>query len=350
MPPDPAASIPPLFDASSVDAVAVREKEPWRRELAAAIRDPEELCRLLGLEAAVAEGARQAAGGFPLLVPRGFAARMKPGDPSDPLLLQVLPRPAERNVVPGWGHDPLEEAGAIMAPGLVKKYDGRALLLVTGACAVNCRYCFRREFPYDEHGAGAAALDAGIAAIAADPTVREVILSGGDPLVLDDDRLGSLLERIVAIPSVRRVRLHTRLPVVLPSRVTPRLVAILAGLPRPAVVVLHVNHAAELAPDVAVAIGALASSRAMLLNQAVLLAAVNDSVPVLAALSERLVDVGVLPYYLHLPDRVAGTSHFDVAETVAVGLLASLREILPGYAVPRLVREIPGQPSKVWIG
>lgn len=236
------------------------------------------------------------------------------------------------------------------APGLVKKYQGRALLLVTGGCAVNCRYCFRREFPYAEHGAGAAGVDAGIAAIAADPSIREVILSGGDPLLLDDDRLADIVYRIMAIPTVRRLRIHTRLPVVLPSRVTPRLVALLAGLPQPAVVVLHANHAAELANDVAEAVRALGASRALLLNQAVLLAAVNDSVPVLASLSERLLEIGVLPYYLHLPDRVAGTAHFEVAESAAIALHAGLREVVPGYAVPRLVREVPGEPAKVWIG
>ena len=327
-----------------------REQVSWRRELAEAIRDPGELCRILGLDESLAAAARLAAGGFPLLVPRAFLARMVPGDPLDPLLLQVLPRPAERATVPGWGPDPLEESAAMAAPGLVKKYQGRALLLVTGGCAVNCRYCFRREFPYAEHGAGAAGVDAGIAAIAADPSIREVILSGGDPLLLDDDRLADIVYRIMAIPTVRRLRIHTRLPVVLPSRVTPRLVALLAGLPQPAVVVLHANHAAELANDVAEAVRALGASRALLLNQAVLLAAVNDSVPVLASLSERLLEIGVLPYYLHLPDRVAGTAHFEVAESAAIALHAGLREVVPGYAVPRLVREVPGEPAKVWIG
>ena len=326
------------------------EQESWRRELAGAIRDPGELCRILGLDAALADLGRRAAGDFPLLVPRGFLSRMVPGDPLDPLLLQVLPRPAEGESVPGWGADPLGEAAAMAAPGLVKKYDGRALLLVTAGCAVNCRYCFRRAFPYAEHGAGAAGVEAGIAAIAADPSIREVILSGGDPLLLDDDRLGDLLGRIVAIPSVKRLRIHSRLPVVLPSRVTPRLVEILEGLPRPGVVVLHANHAAELDDEVAAAVGMLASSRAILLNQAVLLAGVNDSVPVLAALSERLVGIGVIPYYLHLPDRVAGTAHFDVPESIAIALHEGLRAMVAGYAVPKLVREVPGEPAKVWIG
>jgi EF-P beta-lysylation protein EpmB len=324
-------------------------RERWQVELAEAVRDPGELCRLLGLEASVAAEARLAAGGFPLLVPRPFLARMVPGDPHDPLLRQVLPLGAELVSPSGWVADPLEEAAALAAPGLVKKYDGRALLLATGACAVHCRYCFRREFPYAGHGVSATGTAAALAAIAADPSIREVILSGGDPLLLDDDRLADLLGQIVAIPTVIRIRIHTRLPVVLPSRVTRRLVALLAGLPAPAVVVIHANHPAELGPDQAAALRDLASARAILLNQAVLLAGVNDTLPTLLGLSERLLAIGVLPYYLHLPDRVVGTAHFDVPEEKAVGLIDALRQTLSGYGVPRLVREVPGEASKVTI-
>lgn len=324
-------------------------RERWQVELAEAVRDPGELCRLLGLDAAVAAAARRAAGGFPLLVPRPFLERMKPRDPDDPLLRQVLPLGAELVSPSGWVADPLEEAAALAAPGLVKKYDGRALLLATGACAIHCRYCFRREFPYAGHGVSSAGTAAALEAIAADASIREVILSGGDPLLLDDDRLADLLERIVAIPTVTRIRIHTRLPVVLPSRVTRRLVALLAGLPAPAVVVIHANHPAELGPDQAAAVRDLASSRAILLNQAVLLAGVNDTLSALFGLSERLLAIGVLPYYLHLPDRVVGTAHFDVPEAKAVGLIDSLRQKLSGYGVPRLVREVPGEASKVTI-
>jgi EF-P beta-lysylation protein EpmB len=324
-------------------------RERWQVELAEAVRDPGELCRLLGLEAGVAAEARLAAGGFPLLVPRPFLERMVPGDPHDPLLRQVLPLGAELGSPPGWVADPLEEAAALAAPGLVKKYDGRALLLATGACAVHCRYCFRREFPYAGHGVSAAGTAAALAAIAADPSIREVILSGGDPLLLDDDRLADLLGQLVAIPTVTRIRIHTRLPVVLPSRVTRRLVALLAGLPAPAVVVIHANHPAELGPDQAAAVRDLAAARAILLNQAVLLAGVNDTLPVLLGLSERLLAIGVLPYYLHLPDRVVGTAHFDVPEEKAVGLIDALRQTLSGFGVPRLVREVPGEASKVTI-
>jgi EF-P beta-lysylation protein EpmB len=321
----------------------------WQRELADAIRDPAELCRVLGLDAAVAEKGLPATGSFPLLVPRVFAARMRPGDPRDPLLLQVLPQAAETEDVVGWSADPLREGDALAAPGLVKKYDGRALLLLTGGCAVNCRYCFRREFPYATSGATRRGVAEGLEAIAADDSLTEVILSGGDPLLTDDAFLGDVIERLDGIPHLQRIRIHTRLPVVLPSRVTPGLVEVLTSSRLARVVVLHANHPAELDASVAVAVRSLAASPAIILNQAVLLAGVNDSAAVLAALSERLVELGVVPYYLHLLDRVRGANHFDVPQGRAEELHRQLRDTLPGYAVPRLVREVPGEPSKLWI-
>ena len=321
----------------------------WQRELADAIRDPAELCRVLGLDAAVAEKGLPATGSFPLLVPRVFAARMRPGDPRDPLLLQVLPQAAETEDVAGWSADPLREGDALAAPGLVKKYDGRALLLLTGGCAVNCRYCFRREFPYATSGATRRGVAEGLEAIAADDSLTEVILSGGDPLLTDDAFLGDVIKRLDGIPHLQRIRIHTRLPVVLPSRVTPGLVDVLTASRLARVVVLHANHPAELDASVAVAVRSLAASPAIILNQAVLLAGINDSAAVLAALSERLVELGVVPYYLHLLDRVRGANHFDVPQGRAEELHRQLRDTLPGYAVPRLVREVPGEPSKVWI-
>jgi EF-P beta-lysylation protein EpmB len=321
----------------------------WQRELADAVRDPGELCRLLAIDLPLADEARRSAAGFPLLVPRAFVARMRKGDRHDPLLLQVLPVAAERQVAAGFSADPLAEAAALAAPGLVQKYAGRALVLATGACAINCRYCFRRDFPYAESGATRAGVEAAVDAVAADPTIHEVILSGGDPLLLDDERLGRLVERIEAIPHVRRLRIHSRLPIVLPARVTESLTAILAATRLATVVVVHANHPAELDAAVAAALARLAAARVILLNQAVLLAGVNDSVAVLATLSERLVEIGVLPYYLHLLDRVQGTAHFEVSEDAAKCLHEALRARLPGYAVPRLAREVPGEPAKVWI-
>jgi len=322
----------------------------WQRELADAIRDPDELCRLLSLDPAIAADARRAAGTFPLLVPRGFVARMRPGDPRDPLLLQVLPRPAERVHAAGFTTDPLDETHALKSPGLVQKYAGRALLLTIGGCAINCRYCFRREFPYAESGATQAGIEAALETLAADPTIHEVILSGGDPLLLDDNRLARLVTRLEAMPHLRRLRIHSRLPIVLPSRVTEELTEMLSRTRLTCVVVVHANHPAELDSTVAAAIARLADARPILLNQAVLLAGVNDSADVLTQLCERLIDLGIVPYYLHLLDRVQGTAAFEVDERSARALHEQMRTTLPGYAVPRLAREVPGEPAKVWIG
>lgn len=304
---------------------------------------------MLGLTPARAAEARAAVGDFPLLVPRSFVARMRPGDPDDPLLLQVLPRTQERLEADGFVSDPLLERDAVAAPGLVKKYAGRALLLAAAGCAINCRYCFRREFPYAESGASSAGLESAIDAIAADQTIHEAILSGGDPLLMDDDRLAAAVRRLEAVPHLERLRIHTRLPIVLPSRVTSALVQLLTTSRLTCVVVVHANHPRELDDSVAAAAALLRGSGAILLNQAVLLAGVNDSVDALASLSERLVAIGVVPYYLHLLDRVRGTAAFEVDEPRARRLHAALKARLPGYAVPRLAREVPGESAKVWL-
>ena len=340
---------PRLFASAATGQTAAR-LVGWQRELAEAIRDPGELCAMLGLDPRIAVEARAAGGDFPFLVPRSFAARMRAGDPADPLLAQVLPRRRESEQVSGYTADPLDERAFLAAPGLVRKYAGRALLLATGGCAVHCRYCFRREFPYADSGAHRAGVEAALEALAADTTIREVILSGGDPLLLDDDRLSELVARLEAMPHVRRLRIHTRLPIVLPSRVTDELVSVLGRTPLTVVLVVHANHPAELDAEVAGSAARLAAGRMLLLNQAVLLAGVNDSVATLTGLSERLLDLGIVPYYLHLLDRVRGTAHFEVDEARARELHDALRASLPGYAVPRLAREVPGEPAKVWLG
>jgi len=318
----------------------------WQRELAEAFRDPHSLCRFLRLDEEQAAAAARSLAGFPLLVPRSFAARMRAGDPDDPLLRQVMPRPEETEAAAGYSGDPLAEGRFLAAPGLVHKYAGRALVLVTGACAINCRYCFRREFPYAESGATRRGLAAAMEAVAADPSLAEVILSGGDPLLADDEALAWILARLEEIPHVRRLRIHTRLPVVLPSRVDDGLLATLAATRLVRVVVIHANHPAELDAGVEAAVRRLAGLPAVVLNQAVLLRGVNDSAATLRGLSERLVEIGVVPYYLHLLDRVRGAAHFDLPETEALALHGELRQTLPGYAVPRLVREIPGETAK----
>ncbi len=318
----------------------------WQRLLAEAVTDPAELVALLGLDPALVEPARRAAARFGLRVPRGFVARMRRGDPADPLLRQVLPLGAELDEVPGFVADPVGELASAVAPGVLHKYAGRALLVATGACAVHCRYCFRREFPYEAQAAAAGRWRHAVAALAADPDVHEAILSGGDPLSLGNARLGALVGELESLPQLRRLRIHTRQPVVLPERVDAGLLALLGGTRLKVVVVIHANHAAEIDGAVERALGALAARGALLLNQSVLLAGVNDSAEALADLSERLGAAGVLPYYLHLLDRVRGAAHFEVAEETAVALVESLRQRLPGYLVPRLVREEPGAGSK----
>jgi EF-P beta-lysylation protein EpmB len=321
----------------------------WKRELADAVRDPAELCRLLDLDPAVVGPAAAPGSGFPLLVPRGFVARMRPGDPADPLLLQVLPRPEEGEQVAGFTADPLAEQQARRAGGLIQKYAGRALLLLTGGCAVNCRYCFRREFPYADSGANPAGISLALEELAADPSIHEVILSGGDPLLLDDRPLARLVADLGAIPHLRRLRIHSRLPVVLPSRLTAALTALLAASRLAVSLVIHANHASELDDAVARGLAEIAGSVPLRFNQAVLLRGVNDDADVLAALSERLIDLGITPYYLHLLDPVRGAAAFAVSEARGRELIDQLRRRLPGYAVPRLAREQPGEPAKVWI-
>ncbi len=311
-----------------------------------AVRDPVELCRLLDLPEDFKGAARAAANAFPLFVPRGFVARMRPGDPADPLLRQVLPRADEMAEVPGFVADPVDDAAATRQAGLLQKYEGRALLIATGTCAVHCRYCFRRHFPYDEAPRSFVEWQPALDEIAADTSLREVILSGGDPLTLVDAKLAELVKWLEPIPHLRRLRIHTRLPIVIPERVTDELVAMLGDTRLTPVVVLHANHANELDQQVADAVAKLVNVGVMLLNQAVLLAGVNDSVEAQAALSERLIDMRVIPYYLHQLDRVAGAAHFEAPVATGRRIIEALRARLPGYAVPRYVQEVAGAPSK----
>ncbi|PZN29703.1 MAG: EF-P beta-lysylation protein EpmB [Proteobacteria bacterium] len=323
-----------------------RGRPRWQQALAEAVCDPAELCALLDLDPAAVLPARAAAREFALRVPRGFVARMRRGDPRDPLLLQVLPTSAELSQAPGFGLDPVGDLAARAATGLLHKYHGRALLVSTGACAVHCRYCFRRHFPYGEDSAIAGGWAAALERLRADTSVSELILSGGDPLSLSDRRLTQLTDALRALPHIRRLRIHTRYPVVLPERIDAGFLKWLAGVPLQKVVVIHANHAQELDHTVARACRDLAGAGATLLNQSVLLADVNDSVAALADLSEALFAMGVLPYYLHALDRVAGAAHFEVSDVTARALHAALASRLPGYLVPRLVREVPGADAK----
>lgn len=339
------------MNLTMIKAQAVEHEQPgWRRELARAVREPAELARRLDLDLSDLAGMRAASRDFKLLVPRGFLARMQPGDPADPLLLQVLPQRAELAAQPdGYVADALDEAAATRTPGLLVKYRGRALLVTSGACAVHCRYCFRRHYPYAADNPRREDWNEALAAIAADDSIHEIILSGGDPLMLSDKVLAELTARLGSIAHLRRLRIHTRVPVVLPERVNNALLDWLAGCPLAATMVLHINHPNEIDRALHQACNRLRPHVRFLLNQAVLLAGVNDNADTLEALSHALDAAGVLPYYLHLPDKVSGTAHFEVRQRRGVELLSALRARLPGYLVPRLAREAPGAESKLVI-
>ena len=336
---------------AAVGAAASREPAPaatdWRRQLAGAVSSVSELLALLELEPEQVPGVDLGEPDFPLRVPHGFVARMRVGDPEDPLLRQVLPLAQEHLALPGYVDDPLAEAVAAPVPGLLHKYHGRVLWVATGACAIHCRYCFRRHYPYEDHQPWGADGQRALAYIAADESIEEVILSGGDPLSASDERLAAWVEAVEKIPHVRRLRLHTRLPIVLPERVDERLLEWLSSTRLRTVVVIHANHARELDQPVAEALTRLRRAGALLLNQSVLLKGVNDRLEALVDLSKRLFEVGVQPYYLNVLDRVRGAAHFEVDEAEALELIRQLEASLPGYLVPKLVRECPDQPSKV---
>jgi L-lysine 2,3-aminomutase len=317
----------------------------WRQLWREAVTDASELLGLLGLQH-LARRLPAADAGFQLRVPRGFVARMRPGDARDPLLLQVLPQLAELGEVPGFVADAVGDMAARETRGVLHKYHGRALLIASGSCAINCRYCFRRHFPYGDEMAAAGQWRQALEHLRRDDSISELILSGGDPLALATSKLEELSRGLADVPHVTRLRIHTRLPVVLPERIDHPFTAWLAALPLQKVVVLHANHANEFDEHVDAACVRLRGTGASLLNQSVLLRGVNDDAGALAGLSERLFAAGVLPYYLHQLDRVQGAAHFEVDDVRALELMEALRVRLPGYLVPRLVREVGGDASK----
>ena len=318
----------------------------WRESLSDLITDPRELADFLQLDRRLDPAGEQALAQFPLKVPRAFAARMEKGNWRDPLLRQVWPSRVEEREAPGFTADPLRERHYNPRPGLLHKYRGRVLLIAAPHCAIHCRYCFRREFDYRENSPARADWREAFDYICGDASIEEVILSGGDPLALGDGQLRWLLESISGISHVATVRIHTRLPIVIPERVSGGLLAMLRGCRQRVVVVIHCNHAQEIDAEVATALGELHRAGASLLNQSVLLKGVNDDASALSTLAKRLFSENVLPYYLHLPDRVAGTRHFAVTLEEAETIMRELQAILPGYLVPRLVREDPGEPAK----
>jgi EF-P beta-lysylation protein EpmB len=322
-----------------------RHMPAWQSALNQAVSSVRELLRLLNLEdstPAVCPDARE----FPLRVPHSLVRRMVPGNRHDPLLRQVLPLPEEWEETPGFDRDPLGERESMPAPGLLHKYHGRALLTLTGACAVHCRYCFRRHFPYGAANPGASHWGAVLAYLARHEEIGELILSGGDPFTLPDARLSELARQIAAIPHVRTLRIHTRLPIVLPERVDEHLLTWLGNHPRRTVLVVHCNHPNEIDESVCAAMDALRHAGVILLNQSVLLKGINDDANTLTRLSEALFAAGILPYYLHQLDRVHGGAHFEVDDHTARRLMERIHAVLPGYLVPRLVREVPGASGK----
>ncbi|HDY85009.1 hypothetical protein LCGC14_0644440 [marine sediment metagenome] len=325
------------------------KKQPWQTALANAIKEPTVLLAQLDLVDALQAIDANAIKNFPLRVPQAYINKMRQGDKNDPLLRQVFPLIDESFDVDNFVADPVGDNLAVTSPGILQKYQGRALLLTTGACAIHCRYCFRRHFPYGDSNPLASQWQQTLDNIAGDLSINEVILSGGDPLSLSDNKLAKLVLDLEKIPHLKRLRIHTRLPVVLPERVDQHLLSWIGSSKLQVVMVIHANHANEIDSLVAQALKELSLAGCQLLNQTVLLKGINDTSQALYDLSERLSEVGVMPYYLHLLDKVSGASHFDVAEQDGIALIAKIRKRLPGYLVPRLVREIQGEASKTII-
>jgi EF-P beta-lysylation protein EpmB len=286
---------------------------------------------------------------FKLRVPQSYVRRMQQSDPSDPLLLQVLPSSYEDHHVEGYLTDPVGDLQSIKSPGLLQKYNGRALLLVTSRCAIHCRYCFRRHFSYSTQNPRHDSWAQAMREIQQDNSITEVILSGGDPLVMDDSELVKLITKLESIEHVKRLRIHTRLPVVIPNRICNELLHWINNTRLKIVMVLHINHAQEINTDLQQKLKLLANNNCTLLNQSVLLRNINDHATTLIELSEALFNAGILPYYLHLLDKVAGAAHFDVPEKYACNLMREISEHLPGYLVPKLVKEVPTENSKTLI-
>ena len=342
----PSADRPPepLPNVTEPSPDAPNELPDWRVAMKRAVRCSDELRRRVHLptdaDAATAHDV------FPTFVPLEYLSRIRTGDPADPLLLQVLPTRRENRPDPESSADPVGDREALAAPGLLHKYDGRALLVATGACGVHCRYCFRREFPYSQDSLAKNDSQAALDYIRSRPEIDEVLLSGGDPLTLVDERLHDLIQQVESIQHVRRLRIHSRMPVVIPQRMTPALIDMLTRGRLTSWMVVHINHPQEIDRFVTSALARMIDAGIPVLNQSVLLRGINDDAKTLIELSRRLVDLRVQPYYLHQLDRVHGASHFDVPVQRGRELVRKMRAALPGYAVPTYVAEEPGKASK----
>ena len=322
----------------------------WQKALQNIITSPENLLDRLQLDKNIyLAAAQKVCRLFGLKVTESFVERMEKKNPFDPLLLQILPLHLELNNIKNYSPDPLQEKKFNPIPGLLHKYNSRVLITLTGHCAVHCRYCFRRSFPYHENNAGKNNWNAMFAYISQYPDINEIILSGGDPLSAPDKLLSAFGEKILACSQLKTLRIHSRLPIVLPERITSGFIHWLKNFPLKKVLVLHINHPNEINTAVISKIQALKKADITLLNQSVLLKNINNNIIILNQLSEKLFSAGILPYYLHLPDKVQGTAHFKVSESQAKSLIKSLQEMLPGYLVPKLVKEVPGEKHKTMI-
>lgn len=325
----------------------MKEKTSWQRALSDLVTDPRELLSLLHLDSQYLDHLLVGGSHFPLKVPRGFIARIQKGNWHDPLLQQVLPLAKELEKIPGYTLHPLQETSKNPVPGLLHKYAGRVLVLLTNACAIHCRYCFRRHFPYEDNNPGRIGWKKIFEYIRQDQTIHEVILSGGDPLAVSDALLQSFTDQLAEINHVKRLRIHTRLLVVLPERITDEFLTWITHLSFKPVIVIHVNHPQEINDEVCFALKRLRDAGILLFNQSVLLKNINDDANVLSTLSEILFTQGVIPYYLHLLDPVEGAGHFAVDLSRVRELHHAMMLRLPGYLVPRLVCEKPDELSKI---
>lgn len=321
------------------------DEKSWQKDLRNVITDPEQLLALVDIAPKDYLQHFKARKLFPVRVPLPFIKRMKKGDINDPLLKQVMPLSDEFLQSDGYSTDPLGEHDTV-AEGLLHKYKHRVLMIVKSACAINCRYCFRRHFPYQDNSPNKKRWQSALDYIAIHTEISEVIFSGGDPLMANDDHLAWLIDKIEQISHVKRLRIHSRLPVVIPKRITTGLVSLLRNSRLKATMVLHINHPNEINSELIAALEPLRVARIPLFNQSVLLRGVNDDAVILNNLSETLFDAGIQPYYLHLFDAVQGAAHFDVSEEVAVKIVKEMLASLPGFLMPKLVREIAGQTNK----
>ena len=318
----------------------------WQKDLAEGFSDIHKLCQYLEISTPTK---LLSSSKFPLRVPREFVERMEKGNINDPLLKQIIPTENESIITPGFNTDPVGDINAITETGVIHKYHGRVLFITTGGCAINCRYCFRKDFPYTDFQLSTQKLNQAIQYIRNNKDISEVILSGGDPLLLNDQKLFSLMHRLDEITHLKRIRIHSRIPIVLPSRITNDFCNELSAIKNPIVLVVHSNHANELNNKVNTACQRIKNCNITLLNQSVLLKDINDNAQQLCALSEKLFAFGIIPYYLHLLDKTIGTAHFEVKQTTAIALMEQIKKQLPGYLVPKLVREQAGEANKIVI-